>query len=80
MRSMRAIPLDHHASLTSSLAQLCQNLSAVGHCVSVLVAAVQCWEARKVRRTALLVLLALSGLGEETTAVFTGEGTLSLSL
>ena len=60
-------------TLCSSVSQLYQNVPAVGHCVSVLLAALGSCEGREVRSTALGGLLALSGLAEEDITLFTGE-------
>lgn len=58
---------------SSSLLQLYRNLPAIGHCVSVVVASLQAWESREVRRASLTALLALTGLSEGDIASFTGE-------
>ena len=71
MVAMQLSYLSH--TLCSSVSQLYQNVPAVGHCVSVLLASLGSCEGREVRSTALEGLLALSCLAEEDSTLFTGE-------
>ena len=78
LRALQALGALLQSSRNSLLTQLCLNLPATGHCVSVTLSALQSWGSREVERVSLEVLLALARLTEVVMATFTGEGVLQL--
>jgi hypothetical protein len=74
LQALRCLKSLFLSATESSVSQLYQNVPAVGHCVSVLLASLGSCEGREVRNTALEGLLALSCLAEEDSALFTGVG------